>query len=138
MITVILWRRRRDYRASKLACTVATKGFFCPRGSSVEETQVAATRKISLHPPPAAVDFSPSRTAKHFKLPSNLSFSATQKGHPKGCPAWRRRRDSNSRTAFDGYTISSRAPSTGLGDFSILSHAAFGQVRRLIYHTTTF
>ena len=56
---------RRDYRASKLACTVYT-------------------RKISLHPPPAAVDFYPSRTAKHFKLPSNLSFSATQKGHPKG------------------------------------------------------
>ena len=31
---------------------------------------------------------------------------------------WRRRRDSNSRTAFDRYTISSRAPSTKLGDFS--------------------
>ena len=30
----------------------------------------------------------------------------------------RRRRDSNPRTAFDGYTISSRAPSTRLGDFS--------------------
>ena len=31
---------------------------------------------------------------------------------------WRRRRDSNPRTAFDGYTISSRAPSTKLGDSS--------------------
>ena len=51
---------------------------------------------------------------------------------------WRRRRDSNSRTAFDGYTISSRAPSTGLGDFSMSLYAAFGQVRRLIYNTTKF
>ena len=34
-------------------------------------------------------------------------------------PTWRRRRDSNPRTAYDGYTISSRAPSTGLGDFSM-------------------
>ena len=31
---------------------------------------------------------------------------------------WRRRRDSNPRDAFDAYTISSRAPSTKLGDFS--------------------
>ena len=34
------------------------------------------------------------------------------------CLFWRRRRDSNPRTAFDGYTISNRAPSTKLGDFS--------------------
>ena len=33
---------------------------------------------------------------------------------------WRRRRDSNPRTAFDGYTISNRARSTGLRDFSIV------------------
>lgn len=32
---------------------------------------------------------------------------------------WRRRRDSNSRDAFDAYTISSRAPSTKLGDSSV-------------------
>ena len=32
---------------------------------------------------------------------------------------WRRRRDSNPRSAFNAYTISSRAPSTKLGDFSI-------------------
>ena len=31
---------------------------------------------------------------------------------------WRRRRDSNPRDAFDTYTISNRAPSAGLGDFS--------------------
>ena len=31
---------------------------------------------------------------------------------------WRRWRDSNSRTAVNSYTISSRAPSTGLGDIS--------------------
>ena len=34
-------------------------------------------------------------------------------------PTWRRRRDSNPRTAFDRYAISSRAPSTKLGDSSI-------------------
>ena len=33
--------------------------------------------------------------------------------------SWRRRRDSNPRTAFDRYAISSRAPSTKLGDSSI-------------------
>ena len=33
-------------------------------------------------------------------------------------PFWRRWRDSNSRTAFNSYTISNRAPSTGLGDIS--------------------
>ena len=36
---------------------------------------------------------------------------------------WRRRRDSNPRTAFDGYTISSRAPSTKLGDSSVCRSA---------------
>ena len=33
---------------------------------------------------------------------------------------WRRRRDSNPRGAINAYTISNRAPSTKLGDFSIL------------------
>ena len=32
---------------------------------------------------------------------------------------WRRRRDSNPRNPFGVYTISSRAPSTRLGDFSV-------------------
>ena len=51
---------------------------------------------------------------------------------------WRRRRDSNSRTDFGGYTISSRAPSTRLGDFSISSRLPqCGHfVRRLTYDTT--
>ena len=35
------------------------------------------------------------------------------------CRHWRRRRDSNPRDAINAYTISSRAPSTKLGDFSI-------------------
>ncbi len=37
------------------------------------------------------------------------------------CPLflWRRRRDSNPRTTFGGYTISNRAPSTELGDSSV-------------------
>ena len=39
---------------------------------SVSKNQVAATRKISLHPPPAAVDFSPSLTATRFELRISL------------------------------------------------------------------
>ena len=39
---------------------------------------------------------------------------------------WRRRRDSNPRTACDGYTISSRAPSTRLGDSSVCLSAVGG------------
>ena len=39
---------------------------------------------------------------------------------------WRRRRDSNPRTAFDRYTISSRAPSTKLGDFSVFNFGRRG------------
>ena len=44
---------------------------------------------------------------------------------------WRRRRDSNPRDAFDAYTISSRAPSTKLGDFSMIFNCAVrkGQFR---------
>jgi len=37
---------------------------------------------------------------------------------------WRRRRDSNPRNPFGVYTISSRAPSTRLGDFSICRYSA--------------
>ena len=40
-------------------------------------------------------------------------------GRQKRFLSWRRRRDSNPRTAFDRYTISNRARSTGLRDFSI-------------------
>lgn len=39
----------------------------------------------------------------------------------KPAATWRRWRDSNSRTTFNGYTISNRAPSTGLGDISVRS-----------------
>ena len=41
---------------------------------------------------------------------------------------WRRRRDSNPRTACDGYTISSRAPSTRLGDSSRCLSAVVGRL----------
>ena len=50
---------------------------------------------------------------------------------------WRRRRDSNPRTAYDDYTISSRAPSTGLGDFSksiIRPLSVSAQKAALLYH----
>ena len=49
------------------------------------------------------------------------------------CISWRRRRDSNSWTAFDGYAISSRAPSTKLGDFS---KRYCGEERRSEEHTS--
>lgn len=63
-------------------------------------------------------------------------------------PRWRRRRDSNSRDAFDAYAISSRAPSTKLGDFSIFNwqiaplpinagrSSLTSHQRRLLYHKT--
>ena len=40
-------------------------------------------------------------------------------GGQKRLLCWRRRRDSNPRDAFDAYAISSRAPSTKLGDSSL-------------------
>ena len=54
---------------------------------------------------------------RHF-MPLNL-FLQNKKALIWVLFLWRRRRDSNSWTAFDGYAISSRAPSTKLGDFSI-------------------
>ena len=49
--------------------------------SSVGKSQVAATRKISLYPPPAAVDFSPSLTARGSRV--RIS-PANEKSHPYG------------------------------------------------------
>ena len=46
-------------------------------------------------------------------------------------PLWRRRRDSNPRDPFEAYTISSRARSTKLRDFSMLN-------LRLIYYLILF
>ena len=61
-----------------------------------------------------------SATLLPFGRPSNLCNTySPQKYHPDGVVfSWRRRRDSNSRTAYDRYTISNRAPSTKLGDSS--------------------
>ena len=52
----------------------------------------------------------------------------------------RRRRDSNPRDAFDAYTISSRAPSTKLGDFSTIFSCAIreGQSRTNVSDYTTW
>ncbi len=51
-----------------------------------------------------------------FRIPPQKN-----RGSPKGLPRflWRRRRDSNPRGAFDPYTISNRARSTKLRDFSV-------------------
>lgn len=66
-----------------------------------------------------------------FRLrPSNPSESQHKQEHPCGCSClWRRRRDSNPRNRFAVYTISSRAPSTKLGDFSMFYFAS-GQKAR--------
>ena len=53
-----------------------------------------------------------------------------KKNHHSACiktrvMIWRRRRDSNPRDAFDAYAISSRAPSTKLGDFSMLIYKIY-------------
>jgi hypothetical protein len=64
---------------------------------------------IGLHP----FDNMPSKNQQHQKAIKNrkpayvLDFQ-----HICGFTEWRRWRDSNSRTAFGGYTISNRAPST--------------------------
>ena len=49
-----------------------------------------------------------------FDIDSNLSIphQKTTACHPADCYFWRRWRDSNSRRAFDPYTISNRARST--------------------------
>ena len=53
------------------------------------------------------------------KKAENAVFSAFCSEYLEGRRfVWRRRRDSNSRNRFAVYTISSRAPSTRLGDFS--------------------
>ena len=52
---------------------------------------------------------------------SKIAFAKNEKQHRDLRPDavfLRRRRDSNPRTDFGRYTISSRAPSTKLGDFS--------------------
>ena len=62
-----------------------------------------------------------------FSLTSELSFVVNTGVRKLKTPAnnicrgylWRRRRDSNPRNPFGVYTISSRAPSTRLGDFSV-------------------
>ena len=46
---------------------------------------------------------------------------------------WRRRRDSNPRSACDAYTISSRAPSTRLGDSSVSMKSRGRQCRAARY-----
>ena len=58
------------------------------------------------------------------ELRSISHFHKKIKNHTQGMVLyfWRRWRDSNSRTAINSYTISNRAPSTGLGDISIFGH----------------
>ena len=86
----------------------------------------------------------------HFSIKRQTAQESIQKTtgllHLGGL--WRRRRDSNSRDAFDAYAISSRAPSTKLGDFSIFNwrivplpinagrSSLTSHQRRLLYHKT--
>ena len=68
---------------------------FLALRSSVDKNQVAATRKISLFPPPAAVDFSPSLAG--YPVARVKSRPPTKKAPRLRCFRWRRRRDLNSR-----------------------------------------
>ncbi len=86
----------------------------------------------------------------HFSMKRQTAQESIQKTtgllHLGGL--WRRRRDSNSRDAFDAYAISSRAPSTKLGDFSIFNwriaplpinagrSSLTSHQRKLLYHKT--
>ena len=83
---LFLWRRRRDFRtmpqAALLALLQLRLSLSLALRSLVGKSQVAATRKISLHPPPAAVDFSPSLTATRFEI--RISLRQRKKGTPLG------------------------------------------------------
>ena len=61
--------------------------------------------------------------------PNPFVLKKQEKGHAQRLfehvLLWRRRRDSNPRTAFDRYAISSRAPSTKLGDSSTFAMRFF-------------
>ena len=57
-------------------------------------------------------------------------------GRQKCFFCWRRRRDSNSRTAFDGYTISNRARSTSYATSPYCSAFFIIMSLRLNYNTT--
>ena len=124
--------------ASGIACTVATKAFALPRPTELGRQKPSCRHSKNLPSSATGGGRFFSLSHRYAVRDSNLA-PPTKKATLLGGFRWRRRRDSNSRTAFDGYTISSRAPSTGLGDFSIFSSfAAFGHVRRLIYDTTSF
>ena len=67
----------------------------------------------------------------------SLLYSSSATAKKDGiCPSfllWRRRRDSNPRSACDAYTISSRAPSTRLGDSSVSMKSRGRQCRAARY-----
>ena len=56
--------------------------------------------------------------ARKRRMAYLMSQTKISRSKANFAPTWRRRRDSNPRTAFDRYAISSRAPSTKLGDSS--------------------
>ncbi len=88
-MTVIFWRRRRD----------SVSGLDAPRSSAALDS-----------PPDCRFTAAPLRILSRYQN--------KKAGTSPAFLFWRRRRDSNPRTAFDGYTISNRAPSTRLGDSS--------------------
>ena len=89
---LLFWRRRRESLDSERVSLLAGASASLERGF----VQQSCVQYNCTNPP-----------------------SKTKKDTIKVSIFWRRRRDSNPRNAFDAYTISSRAPSTRLGDFSI-------------------
>ena len=101
-----------DYRMQWIY-KICTERFWTQFGGCARRVHFCIPRPAAKHSNFAV------RKLREF---SPWAFRQRKRGaHSAPLLRWRRRRDSNSRTAFDGYTISSRAPSTGLGDFSILS-----------------
>ena len=94
-----------------LACTLATKDFAFPRPMELGRQNPSCCDSILNALSATGSAFKISLSHRCTVRGSNLA-PPTQKGCHRHPLLWRRRRDSNSRTAFDGYTISNRARST--------------------------
>ena len=108
---VFCWRRRRDCLAARVRrCTVATKAFALPHPTELGRQKPSCCHSLAL---PS------SRTASGRARPSRASgaivksLPPTKKGHRLvSFFRWRRRRDLNSRAAYNAtYTLSRGASS---------------------------
>ena len=116
-----LLAKRRRHQDSAAECRTCNRFFHigCLRtcinenAAGQRETNAELYRRASVRKIVKSGQIGGQEVFAHKKSPENTQFPRLF--------VWRRRRDSNPRDAFDAYAISSRAPSTKLGDFSILA-----------------